>query len=205
MLEGFQHNVETVSASASGAITDGQAVVLSYSSGVLTATAATAGTRVDGWATEPKASGEQVAIRLQPGVRLQVGVADGAISAGAYVYTTAAGQVSATANGSFAGVALTASGTANDAIIILGQPTLPNVKFFRAVASAGDATNGYVEFTHSFGSNPAGFIPYAVNGSTGAPRVIASVTNTSTSVQRVTVTSLAANDIVSLITWRAAI
>ena len=205
MLEGFQHNIETVSANASGALTDGQAVVLSYVSGQLTATAATAATRVDGFTTEPKASGEQVAIRLQPGARLQVGVADGAIAAGTNVYTTAAGQLSATINGAFAGITLNATAAANDAVIFLAQPNLPGVKFFRATATAGDATNGWVEFTHGFGANPVGFIPYAVNGSTGAPRVIASVTNTSVNVQRVTVTSLAANDIVTLITMRAAI
>lgn len=198
MFPGLQTNTEIVSANASGALTQGQTVVLSYSSSVLTATAAGAGDRVDGVVLAPTASGTQAAIRLQPGTFLSVYQAAGAISAGNNIYAAASGRVSATANGQYVGIALAAASNAGELVVALGKSSVPNAKTFTATAVAGDATNGYIEFTHSFGSNPAGWIAFATNGSTGAPRTIASVTNISTSVARVTVTSLAANDIVTL-------
>ena len=204
MLGGFNPSNQSVSAKAAAALTENQAVVLSYSSGQITATAAGAGDRVDGFAVEPKASGEMVGVALASGTFLREARADGAISANAFVYAGATGYVSATANGRPVGVALNSASAADDFVVVLCKSLNPTLAVFSKTASAGDATNGYVEFTHTFGANPAGWIPYATNGSTGAPRVIASLTNTSTSVVRVTVTSLAANDIVSLITWKTA-
>jgi hypothetical protein len=205
MLPGIQTNTEIVSANAAAALTQGQTVVLSYSSNALVATAAGAGDRVDGVVIEPTASGESAPIRLQPGTFLSVYQAAGAISANGLLYAAASGRVSSTANGQYLGVALTAASNAGELVVGLAKASVPNAKTFTATAAAGDATNGYIEFTHSFGANPAGWIAYATNGSTGAPRVIASVTNISTSVVRVTVTSLAANDIVTLHTVRATV
>lgn len=202
MLGGLQTHPTVVSANAAAALTENQGVVLSYSSGVLTATGSGATDRIDGYAAEAKASGEQVAVNLHPGTRLLEVRADGAITAGALVYPGATGYVSATANGVPLGVALNAATTAGDFVVLLAKAWPGNVRFFYKVADATDASNGYVSFTHGLGAAPSGFVPYAVNGSTGAPRVIASVTNQSTNtVSRVTVTSVAANDIVSLIVW----
>lgn len=203
MLGGLQSNPLSVSANASGALVENSGVVLSYSSGVLTATASGATDRIDGYAAEAKASGEQVAINLQPGTRLIEARADAAITAGALVYPGATGFVSATANGHPLGVALNAAGAANDFVVVLAKAIPGNIRFFYKAADATDATNGYVSFTHGLGGAMSGYIPYAVNGSTGAPRVIASVTDqSSNTIGRVTVTSLAANDKVSLICWR---
>lgn len=202
MLGGFQPHPTIVSANASGALTENMGVVLSYSSGVLTATASGATSRIDGYASEAKASGEQVGIMLHPGTRLLEARADAAITAGALVYPGATGLVSATVTGVPLGTALNAASAANDFVVVLAKAFPGNVRFFTKTADATDDTNDYVDFTHGLGAAPTGFIPYAVNGSTGAPRVIASVTNQSSStVLRVAVTALAAADKVSLICW----
>lgn len=199
---GYQSNPDIVSAVAAAALTIGQNVVLSLAgsvqSGALTATAAGAGDRVDGVVNNNVASGGAVSITLLPGRKIMTTQSDAAITAGSAVYSGASGQATATANGMRLGFALHATSAASQQLWIIADAVPALAKDFHKVASAGDATNGYIEFTHTFGSNALVIGYAALNGSTGAPRTVASVTHTSTSVTRITVTSLAANDTVGL-------
>lgn len=192
-----------VSATSSGALTEGQNVTLSFSSGSLTATAATAGTRVDGVVMNPVATGIPVAILLKPGTFLSCIQADGAITAGAAVFAGAAGVGTATGNGEFLGYALEAATTAGDLIRIVGKPAT-QVKLFNKVLDSTDVSNGYVTFTHTFGANPVFWMGQCYAVTTGAARVISGVTFPTTDTIRFAITSSAAGDSMNALVSRTA-
>jgi hypothetical protein len=197
-------NTRIVSATASGALTLGRAVTLSLSAGVLLATAAAVGGRIDGFISEPAEDGKQVGIQLVPGTDILIAEAGGTTVAGDPVYNYATGVLgpaSQTAAGQIAGIALEAVSSGQRFRYIAFAAT-PGLKIFAKTAVAGDGTNGYIDFVHGWGANPAGNLVFAQNGSTGAPRTIATVTYPDTNTIRCTVTSLATNDIVTCLAIR---
>lgn len=140
-------------------------------------------------------------VPLTPGGILKF-VLSGTCSAGDRLYGAASGKVSTTASGKCLGIALEAG---TDGCVIPAHieaaESRDAIRMGSYTAVAQDGTNGYVDIECGFGAVPAAFFAMAYNGSTGAPRVVATITTVSTTKKRVTVTSLATNDIV---VWMAA-
>lgn len=144
------------------------------------------------------ASGDVAAVRLFSSGGTFHMVASAAITANALVYGAASGKVSSTATGTCIGIAKEAASADGNILEVQPLEYAGAPYLMRKVAVAGDATNGYIDFDPGFGAAPTAYIAAAYNGSTGAPRTIASLTVQSNAI-RVTVTSLAANDIVTIL------
>lgn len=150
----------------------------------------------DGIVENNVASGGAAMIRLRtaPGTR-KVTVAS-SCSIGSYLYAAASGKVSTTKSGPALYMALQAATGDGSIVEVLPLPGRDNdVSEVYKVADATDQSNGYVDFTHGLGAAPTFYLIQAFNGSTGAPRVLATAVADSTKV-RATITSLAANDVV---------
>jgi hypothetical protein len=88
--------------------------------------------------------------------------------------------------------------------IILNHPRAPrNTYSTTYLAVAGDGTNGYATFTPGFvvgtlAAPKARVSVVVLNGSTGAPRTLSSITFPSTTTVRITAASLATNDLIMI-------
>lgn len=197
---------KNISAVASGALTRRRGVTLTIVAGVLIATAAVLGGRVDAYVKEPAEDGKPVSLTLKPGTDIFWAEAGGTTVAADPVFNYATGTLgpaSATLAGEYAGIALEAVSSGQQFRYI--AHTMPsNLRLFNKVLDSTDVSNGYVTFTHGFGANPVFWMGQCYVVTTGAARVIAGVTFPTTDTIRFTITSSAAGDSMNAIVARKA-
>ena len=181
---------------SSSALVAEQLVTLSVVSGQLTATPVTSvGHRPDAIVERPSDANVPTTVRLLTGKGIQTVKAGGTITAGQVVFAAATGRVLATGDGDSIGIALEGGANGQDILILAREPRQRGAV---VTASAGDATNGFVNITHNLGANPT-FVIAQARSSAGAVRTVANVTFPDTNTLRITVTSLAAADVVCVL------
>lgn len=156
-----------------------------------------AGVPHDGISEQRVASADPLTVRLRnaQGTR-KVCVVTASGSVGDKLYAAASGKASKTKAGRALYEALEAWTAANSIIEV--QPLSAGDKDAcegTQTATAGDASNGYIDITHGLPFTPTQLL-FTVISSAGAVRVITSAVADGTKV-RLTVTSLAANDVAS--------
>jgi hypothetical protein len=172
--------------------------------GSTTANVVVAGAGEDfvGVAQNAVSAGVIVNVKLRRSTGTQRFVASGAITAGALIYGDASGKVTATAKGSPIGRAVTAAAADGDVIQAVVTGANPEIVTGQKTANSTDATNGYIEVDPGFGAAPANGFIAQVRSSAGAVRTVTTVAHQGSGVMRLTVTSLANNDVASWVAGR---
>lgn len=202
----------TLTLPAATALEEGRRVKITTVSGENRWTYAGAGEAFDAVTTRAVASGTPCEAELwDNGGTYRLSFA-GTASVGATVYGAANGQVSTTVAGDplgyvaqgNAGLGVTASNAFGE-VIPLGKASLLNAPMtFSRTANSTDATNGYVEFDPGITFSTLVVVATHARSSAGVVRTVANVTNPAGTTVRVTVTSLANNDIVTFTCRRTA-